>query len=56
MGFVPMGLGEGREVGDPCWGLLLGAAVLGLGIAFVTVSIHALRRISADPVESLRYE
>ena len=41
---------------DLGWELFAGAGLLTLTIAVLTVSYHALRAATADPVQSLRYE
>ncbi len=41
---------------DLAWWLFVGAGVLTLAIALLTVSYHALRAATADPVKALRYE
>jgi putative ABC transport system permease protein len=41
---------------DLSWGSFIGAGLLALAIALLTVSYHAIRAATADPVNSLRYE
>ena len=37
-------------------GLFLLAGLVALAIALLTVSVHAIRAATADPIQSLRYE
>ena len=41
---------------DLSWGIFLGAGLLALATAVLTVSYQAIKAALADPVESLRYE